>query len=570
VTLSQPTDRDCPRQGPTRWAAQDRARAHAAFSDPFGPPPSPRDYAHQAGVPRSTLGDWLRQDDPHGVEPEVVAFFRSPPGERFLRRVVLAAHLAFRQVGPCGLGTLRLFLEWSLLGRFVGPSHGAQHDLAASIEGLAVLFADTHRPALAEGMTPKAIALVPDEHFHAGPPCLVALEPVSNFILLEQYAPGRDACTWTAAIKGATAGLPVKVVLVCSDQAAALAACAGGLEAVHLPELFHGQRQLCGPLLGPLARQEQAARKELEGAELAQAYWAARQRRDQEGDRGPGRPPDFCWHLEASRLRARRAAEQARACAGRQEQAAGAIRGLGDDYHPFDARTGQPVTAEQMRRKLGGRLDVLEGVAQEAGLPQAAGQALERGREWLVALVGVLGWFWVVARGRLAGLGLPEQAERAVEQQLMPGLYWEQAARRGRTAEERRDKQELAERLLKEARAPGGALGQLEEGERQEVERVAGEVVGLFSRPSSCVEGRNGRLALFQHAQARLSQRRLGALTAVHNYLLRRPDGSTAAQRFFGQGHPDAFEWILARMPDLPRPAAKRPRKDNHAAPQPG
>ena len=220
MTLSQATSHDSPRQDPTRWAAQDRARAHAAFSDPFAPPPSQRDYARQAGIPRSTLGDWLRQDDPQGVDPEVAAFFRSPPGQRFLRRQVLAAHLAFRQVGPCGLGTLRLFLQWSWLDRFVAPSQGAQHDLAASVEGLAALFADTHRPALAQGMAPRAIALVPDEHFHAGPPCLVALEPVSNFILVEQYAPGRDASTWTAAIKGATADLPVNFAHVIDNSLA--------------------------------------------------------------------------------------------------------------------------------------------------------------------------------------------------------------------------------------------------------------------------------------------------------------------------------------------------------------
>ncbi|MFZ4676413.1 MAG: DUF6399 domain-containing protein, partial [Nodosilinea sp.] len=38
------------------------------------------------------------------------------------------------------------------------------------------------------------------------------------------------------------------------------------------------------------------------------------------------------------------------------------------------------------------------------------------------------------------------------------------------------------------------------------------------------------------HSFHRLSPRKLQALTTIHNFFLTRPDGSTAAQRFFG--HP--------------------------------
>jgi hypothetical protein len=560
MTPSQPTAHDPSRQDPRRWSSQDRAQAFADFLDPFRRPASLREYAFRHDIPESTLRGWFDLPDTQGVEPEVVSFFRTPAGERFLRRLVLAAHVAFRQVGPAGLGCLRLFLQWSLLDRFVASSHGAQHALAVRIEALLVQLATQLRPLLAAGMTTKTIALVPDEHFHSPCPCLIAIEPVSNFILLEQYAAHRDTSTWTRAIKAAIAFLPVEVLLLTSDRAAALIGCAEhGLEAEHLPELFHGQRELCGPVLGALGRHNQAAQKELEDAEFVATYWAGQLEEPTPG--GPGRPPDCARRAEASQRRAEQCATEAQACSQRQEQASQAIRGLGDDYHPFDSQTGVPVTAEQMEQKLRGRLGALAQVVQEADLPDKADKAMQRGGEWVVALVGVLAWFWGVAKGRVAALGLSEAAEQAVEHQLLPGLYWEQAARRGRTAEERRDRQELAEGLLEQARSLDGPLGRLEEGERAEVERVAKEVVGLWARSSSCVEGRNGRLALFQHGQSRLSQRRLEALTAVHNYVSRRPDGSTAAERFFGQKHPDAFEWLLARLPDLPRPAAKRPRK---------
>ena len=66
---------------------------------------------------------------------------------------------------------------------------------------------------------------------------------------------------------------------------------------------------------------------------------------------------------------------------------------------------------------------------------------------------------------------------------------------------------------------------------------------------------------------SRLSEKRLRTLTVVHNYVVRRPDGTTAAERFFGQKQRDAFDWLLQRMPELPRPAAKRPKQATKAGP---
>ncbi|MGF1569798.1 MAG: DUF6399 domain-containing protein [Nodosilinea sp.] len=51
---------------------------------------------------------------------------------------------------------------------------------------------------------------------------------------------------------------------------------------------------------------------------------------------------------------------------------------------------------------------------------------------------------------------------------------------------------------------------------------------------SSCGEGRNGQLALRHQSFHRLSPRKLQALTTIHNFFLTRPDGSIAAERFFG------------------------------------
>ena len=156
----------------------------------------------------------------------------------------------------------------------------------------------------------------------------------------------------------------------------------------------------------------------------------------------------------------------------------------------------------------------------------------------------------------LEDLGLAPEAQRVVEDKLLPGRYWEAAAERGRDAEQRQQLRALSERLVREAWS-SSPWAHLAEAERKRAEGVVSEAAALFRRSSSCVEGRNGRLSLHHHGQGALSAGRLKALTAVHNYLPRGSDGTTAAARFFGVKPADLFEWLLDRLPDLPRPGKR-------------
>jgi hypothetical protein len=107
--------------------------------------------------------------------------------------------------------------------------------------------------------------------------------------------------------------------------------------------------------------------------------------------------------------------------------------------------------------------------------------------------------------------------------------------------------------------APGSPLTGLPPDELTLIEQVATDSAHLFQRSSSCVEGRHGQLALHHHHLHRIRPRKLAALTTVHNYFIRRPDGTTPAERFFGSKPADLFEWLLNHVPMPARPARKRP-----------
>ncbi len=86
-------------------------------------------------------------------------------------------------------------------------------------------------------------------------------------------------------------------------------------------------------------------------------------------------------------------------------------------------------------------------------------------------------------------------------------------------------------------------------------------LASVFQRSSSNVEGRNGYLSLRSHQLRGLDlPRKRECFTAIHNFFLTRPDGTTAAECFFGQKPRSMFVAILASV-ELPPAPLSPPRR---------
>ncbi|WP_157067701.1 hypothetical protein [Desulfosarcina cetonica] len=148
-------------------------------------------------------------------------FFESPSGTAFLHRLVVAAHFCMALLGPGSVRQVCQFLELTGLDRFVAASYGSQQKVSVNIEKSIVEFGKQETVRLATGMAPKQITVCQDETFHPQT-CLVAIEPESDYIVLEKYADGRKGSDWTKAMNDALKDLPVKVVQSTSDEARGL------------------------------------------------------------------------------------------------------------------------------------------------------------------------------------------------------------------------------------------------------------------------------------------------------------------------------------------------------------
>ena len=516
--------------------------------------------AQDLGIPDSTLRHWLstrRQRMQSSQWPDrSVRFLESPDGLAVLHRVVTAAHLIFVQANNCGIRDLCAFLELSGLDEFIAASYGAQQDIAREMESLLIAFGKHEDRRLAAEMPPREISVALDETFHPAI-CLVGMEPVSGFLVLEEYQSQRDADTWNRCLGAKLASLPVTVCQVVSDQASALIHYAeADLGAHQSPDLFHVQQDTSRAISLPLASQKRRAEERLHKAQAKvadiQTQFQACQEQCPEGSQG------LDQQLQQARAEEAAAGERLAECQDRQQRARQARLDLSHDYHPFDLDSGHPLDADEVSRRLAGHFDTLQQIAVEVGLSEQASKTLAKARRVLDLMQATIFFFWKMVGVWLSLWDLPEGVGEWMREELIPGLYLARVAEKASDAAQRHRLRELSRTILARARSPDGIWGALRPDEQADVERKAQICADLFQRSSSCVEGRNGQLSLKHHALHLFTPRKLRALGVLHNYLLRRADGTTAAERFFGTAPNDVFVWLLNHLPIPARPRARR------------
>jgi len=444
-------------------------------------------------------------------------------------------HFVITMQGAGSVRTVCSLLELSGLEQFVASSYGSQRKVTVEMEEAIVGYGKAEVSRLGKEMRPKKITVSEDETFHPEI-CLVAIEPVSNYIVLEAYAPDRTAETWTVNMEASMNGLPVEIIQGTSDEAKALCHhIKNDLGAHQSPDVFHVQHTTCKAMTAPVARQICTAEKAVDEAQKRVKKEHAAQ-------------------AEVSQKEA-----QLASAVERKAQATASIRGIGECYHPYDLESGAPRDAESVAKSLDAHFDNLETIASEASLSERSVKYIHKARRVVTKMVATITFFFTTIQARVQALTLTPEQEEALYHILIPAIYLQLVADKAATADERHTLRQRSQQLLEPLRRHDSPFASMDSDEKQIVESVATECAHLFQRSSSCTEGRNGQLALRHHSLHRISPRKLAALTVVHNFFIQRPNGSTPAQRFFEADHSSLFDYLLDHV-DLPgRPAKKRP-----------
>ena len=144
--------------------------------------------------------------------------------------------------------------------------------------------------------------------------------------------------------------------------------------------------------------------------------------------------------------------------------------------------------------------------------------------------------------------------KQLMHEYLIPGFYLQKVAGKEKDAERKIIISKKSQELLAVLTDRDSPLVGYCEDDIKRLVTVAKECAHLFQRSSSCVEGRNAQLSLRHHGIHRLSAQHLKAQTIVHNYYVKRRDGTTPAERLFEAKHKNLFEWLLENMEYPARP----------------
>jgi Family of unknown function (DUF6399) len=514
------------------------------------------EVSQSLGTPRTTLRDQLEAFNRIHLPFSIKKAFLSEDGDAFLKRVVVSAHLYFRDVCACGLRILGDFFKEIGIADLIGASLGCQWKLGKQVEEAIVDFGNEQLSQVAEEVRGKEITLALDENFHEGI-CLVGIDPISNFLVLEEVGKSRKTEDWRDALSPVIAFLGVNVVQVTSDCGTSIVAlCEEIFKAHHSPDLFHvlynfrrtfkpAIRRVKKALETGLCKQE----KEIDELKKLEEKWNLMTSEE----KGRGRPPDFKGRLEALELSWTQTMKEYAELESSEKALLERLKQMSKGYHPVNTEMGQRQSSQTFailgENVLRSGAEMVEKFELQSDADDALSK-LSRMFDKMAKTLDHVDHIW----GQKATAWTSDHREKYVLQsKLVVAAYMERVAL-SKGVLEAHEINKSAKKLKQEAEQ---TLGK----ERcEELFKLAEVMAGDFQRSTSMVEGRNGVLSLRHHAFHSLSELKRQVLSTIHNYVTKRADGTTAAERFSGVKPPNLVDWLCERIKTIPKSGGKRPQ----------
>ena len=148
----------------------------------------------------------------------------------------------------------------------------------------------------------------------------------------------------------------------------------------------------------------------------------------------------------------------------------------------------------------------------------------------------------------------------------LPYVYWQIQLNRTQAKLRNHDLRIYYKQRLEKAKQNGYAnelTQNIAANRQEELLLMAHKLAISFQRASSQTEGRNGYLAFVNHAHKGFPKGRLEILTVIHNYDIKRKDGTTPAKRLFGKDFPDLFEFLCQNVTGFKEPRARKNKSFN-------
>lgn len=508
-----------------------------------------REISAVTGIPKSSVHRHLKAIERRQQYGDSY-LWETAEGEEWLKLLVFGVIYCFGIKGGIGADSLSAFFHLLHLSERIGCSASALRELEIQVKEKIVAYGAAQSESCQSAQA-IGICVGADETFY-GLPILVAIELASGFIFTEAECENRTYATWWEQVSEWFDRERWDGRALVSDGAKALVKLAlNGLGCPSVPDVFHLLSGLSKTMGTAIARHRVQLQKQ---QHTLQAQLKV--------------PPSSSTTETAAQITALQAQQQTLETDYQDYQQS--LHALSQAIHPFDLNTGESQLGLELPPALQTPLDTLARLSQTYA-PTQSQAALARWQRQIPELSRSLHawWQWVVQA--LSAQTEDPDTQHWVLTYLLPWVYWHQQSQKTRQPQLKQGYQQAAqqahERFLTDAFTHNLAHTQ-----QQQWIDWAVWMCAKFQRTSSAVEGRNGYLSALHHANRGFTAQTLKVLTIIHNFDLKRDDGTTAAQRLFGKQFPDLFESVVLNMGELPRPrrsqtARKSKKLTLHAVP---
>jgi len=512
-----------------------RQRAQRVFETiREGSQQSIRRIAAATGLPKSSVHRHKQAIERRNQYPES-GLWETTAGGQWLRLLVLGTVYSFGIKGGIGAETLSEFFDLLQLPMQVGVSPSALRNLEVVVRKAILEYQQQQQKALGETQTAIEICAAADETVFERD-VLVLMDLSSGYILVEEEVENRQYETWLDKAQTALTQVGVRVRSLVSDRAPALIKLAlEGFECPSIADLFHPLWDLSKSVGAALSRQLAQAQKKLAQAQQRLVQLTASTQVTTTQQTLIEQLQAQCVLLQSGQHTYHRLKQQ-----------------LTLTVHPFGLSDSGFKTTAEIKAQLEQLLLQLETLQNTHQLPKPT-SALNKLRQQIPALaIGVNTWWhWVESTLDL------EHWDTSLTNwllgQLLPTVYWQLQLNKTKSRSLRRIYRN-AHRHAHQAMLNNAFTATLASEAFDHWQEWARQMAGKFHRASSAVEGRNGYLSNRHHTARGFWANHLPVLTVIHNFDLKRSDGTTAAQRLFGRQFPNLFAWVMERMGELPRP----------------
>ena len=490
-----------------------------------------RKIAQCIGISKSSVGRHKASIDKRNLHPESY-FWETDEGYAWLCHLYFGAILFFGVHCCIGAEKLSAFFKLIRLEKHIGISPSTIKVICTKA---CDLLEEYRRQQEQKSQLENPVKVVGgiDETFFDNM-ILVLMDLPSGFIFAEETSDDKSYETWFDMATKVSSRFNIEFKFFVSDRARQLIKLAvQGFSCPSIPDLFHASNELVR-LFGLNLNRKKAQIQEKLAKEIVKLVAL------KELSKNIGTQTILVEELKAQELIIEEGISTYR----------NILHKLSVMMHPFDIVDSSPVNSAMIEIDLNLLLKEAQELKRKHEISSKIDH-LNKFQKQIHEMASLMDTWWLWVNESLNDDQLDEGLKNWLIQYLLPTLYWHRQAAKTKNPDLKEAYRYALEKTEARLNAHPSTQSLLE---NEEWVSWAKWMVSNFQRTSSAVEGRNGWLTQMHHNGRGLTPKRLKAQTVLHNYYLKRCDGTSAAERLFKQKFSNPLIWVIERMGDLPLP----------------